>query len=232
VTDYLLFIDTETTGLPKKWDLPYSAKGNWPFGVQFAWIIYTKDGQKVKEENHFIKENDVKISTQATKIHGISEAFLHENGQSRREVMNLLAADIEKFQPLVIGHFMEFDYHIIGVDSYRAELENPVKNETTFCTMLATTHLVRHPNVKFFSLGELYKVLFNTALHCQHNAVVDAQATADCFFELVKRGEVNDEVIASQQKQEAEPVYENKSPGCTIPAFFFIFLFLLILYHL
>ncbi len=56
MSDYLLFIDTETSGLPKKWGLPYSAKNNWPFSVQIAWVIYTKEGQKVKQENHFIKE--------------------------------------------------------------------------------------------------------------------------------------------------------------------------------
>lgn len=44
--DYLLFIDTEATGLPKKWNLPYNTPGNWPDAVQISWLLYTKEGQK------------------------------------------------------------------------------------------------------------------------------------------------------------------------------------------
>lgn len=232
MTDYLLFIDTEASGLPKKWELPYSAKDNWPFCVQVSWIIYTKDGQKVKQEDHFIKENDFTITKSATKIHGITQSFLLENGKSRKEVINLLSMDIAKFQPLITGHFMQFDYHMLGADFYRTGIENPVKKEMTFCTMLATTHLVKNPGLKFFRLGELYQSLFNTALHDQHNALVDAKATADCFFELVKRGEINDEIITNQQKEISKAYAENKGAGCSIPMLFIIFLFFLIFYYL
>jgi DNA polymerase-3 subunit epsilon len=234
LTDYLLFIDTETSGLPKNWRKPYSAEGNWPFCIQVAWIIYTKDRQVLKQENHFIKENDFKISKSATKIHGITHQFLEANGQSRNEVLEILSRDVIKFQPLVIGHFMEFDFKMLGVDFYRAEIENPIKKEMTFCTMLATTHMVKNPVVKFFKLGELYQVLFNTTLYNQHNALADAKATADCFFELVKRGEADDNTIAIQQKETlaAELKENEREKGCVIPLLFIIFLTFLIFFYL
>lgn len=232
VKDYLLFIDTEASGLPKNWALPYTAKDNWPFTVQIAWVICTKEGQKIKQENHFIKESDIKIGKSATKIHFITQAFLQANGQSRYEVMQMLANDIYKYEPLIIGHFMEFDYHMIGADFYRAAMENPVKKEMTFCTMLATTHLIKNPTLKFFRLGELYEVLFNTPLKNQHNALVDAKAASHCFFELVKRGEVTDETIIRQQKEIRKPYNDNKNTGCFIPILFIMSLFILIFYYL
>jgi DNA polymerase-3 subunit epsilon len=228
VSDYLLFIDSETSGLPKKWGLPYSAKNNWPFCVQIAWVIYTKEGQKVKQENHFIKESDFKISRSAIKIHGITHAFLQAHGQRRHEVMKMLSDDVCQYQPLVVGHFMEFDYHMMSVDFYRSGIENPVKKEITFCTMLATTHLVKKPLLKFLRLGELYEILFETPLKNQHDAQVDAKAASDCFFELIKRGEINDEIIINQQKEIQKPLADNKTRGCFIPALFIISLFLLI----
>ncbi|MEJ7679932.1 MAG: exonuclease domain-containing protein [Segetibacter sp.] len=151
MTDYLLFLDIEASGLPKKWELPYSAKDNWPFCVQVCWIIYSKDGQEVKQENHYIKETDFKISKSSTKIHGIIQSYIEANGQSRTEVLKMLSDDVVKYQPLLIGHFMEFDFNMISVDFYRAGIENPVKKEMTFCTMLATTHLIKNPILKFLS---------------------------------------------------------------------------------
>ena len=232
MTDYLLFIDTESSGLPKNWELPYSAQNNWPFSVQVSWVIYTKEGQKIKEENHFIKENDLKIARSAIKIHGITQSFLTANGIERREVMQMLSDDVQKYQPLIVGHFMEFDYHMAGVDFYRTGIENPVKKEMTFCTMRATAHLVKNPASKFLRLGELYEMLFNAVLKNQHNALVDATATSECFFELIRRGVINDEIIINQQKEAFKSYPENKGTGCVIPLLFIIFLFLLIIYQL
>lgn len=232
MTDYLLFIDTEASGLPKKWDLPYSAKDNWPFCVQISWIIFTKEGQKVKQEDYFIKENDFEIDKSATKIHGIDKSFLNKNGQSREKVLKLLYDDVYTYEPLIVGHFMQFDYHMIEVDFYRAGIENPVKKEMIFCTMLATTHLVKNPSAKFLGLGELYQALFNKVLQNQHNALADAKATAACYFELTRRGEIDDEIILNQQKEIRKPYIEDKGIGCAMPAICIITLFLLIFYHL
>lgn len=232
MTDYLLFIDTEASGLPKNWRLSYSAKNNWPFSVQISWIIYTREGQKVKEENHFIKENDLKIARSAIKIHGITQSFLKANGVDRRKVMQMLSDDVQKYNPLIIGHFMEFDYHMAGVDFYRTGIENPVKKEMTFCTMLATAHFVKNPVSKFLRLSQLYEMLFNNAFKNQHNALADATATSECFFELVRRGEINDQTIISQQKETFKSYRGNKGTGCIVPLLFILFLFLLIFYQL
>lgn len=238
MTDYLLFIDTEASGLPKDWEKPYSAKDNWPFCVQVSWVIYTAAGKEIKQENHFIQETNLKISKSALKVHGITEAYLQTNGEGRKEVMEMLAADVRKFKPLIVGHFIEFDCAMLGADFYRTGVENPIKREMTFCTMLATRHLVQNPSLKFFRLGELYQTLFHTTLNNQHNALVDAKATAECFFELKMRGEVSDETIALQQnevraKSDAHALNaQEKQRGCVIPLIFIIFLTYLILHLL
>ena len=199
--DYLLFIDTEASGLPKKWNLPYDAKGNWPNSVQISWIIYTQDGQYVKEEDHYIKDDDFAISDSAIKIHGITRDFLQANGECRKEIMELLAKDVSQFQPLVVGHFMEFDQHMIGADFYRTGIENPIKKEDTFCTMVGTRQLVKNPAMDFLRLDDLYEMIFDKPFNNPHNAIADAKATAACFFELCKRGQITDETIKKQQEE-------------------------------
>ncbi|HEX8278475.1 MAG TPA: 3'-5' exonuclease [Segetibacter sp.] len=231
MNDYLLFLDTETSGLPKNWNLPYSAKNNWPFCLQVSWVIYTKDGQQLKRENHYIKDETVAIAQSATKIHGITRAFLNENGQDRKVVMELLHADLIKYHPLVLGHFMEFDRVMIGADFYRTEIENLVQKETTFCTMLASTHLIKNPTLKFLRLGQLYETLFDKKLENQHNALVDAEATAACFFELLRRGEIDENTIKLQQQEPEKQVNSNKRGGC-VPALAIIFFIILIIFFL
>jgi DNA polymerase-3 subunit alpha len=36
---YLIF-DTETTGLPKRWDAPITDTDNWPRCIQIAWQLH------------------------------------------------------------------------------------------------------------------------------------------------------------------------------------------------
>ncbi|HJY14315.1 MAG TPA: hypothetical protein VJ304_16080, partial [Flavobacterium sp.] len=62
---YLLFIDTETTGIPKRWDLPYSETNNWPSAIQVSWIIYDENDGEIKRENCYIDVDDLKISAKS-----------------------------------------------------------------------------------------------------------------------------------------------------------------------
>lgn len=208
--DYLLFLDTEASGLPKSWSQPYSNSDNWPFSVQISWSIFKNDGALVKTENHYIGDNDFEINPTANKIHGIDRAFLDQHGESRKEFMQKLAEDLQGYQPLVSGHFMEFDYHVVSADFHRSGIANPIANLPTFCTMLASRGFVRDPSVKYLRLGELYSTLFHKPLEDQHNAMVDAKATAECFFELLQRGEITDERIEKQKQESEEPARKLK----------------------
>jgi len=232
VQKYLLFIDTETTGLPKNWKLPYTDNANWPSAVQVSWVIYDENRQEIKREDHYISNNDFVIDKQAYKIHGLSPEFLSQHGDSRKQVMGLLYRDLEKYQPMVVGHFVELDYHITGVDFFRVEMEQPIDKLPMFCTMLATKNMVRNPQNQYLKLGQLYELLFNTQLTNQHNAMADALATAECFFELQRIEAIDDEKIAKQQldrERIQKPVLKG---GCGVPVFVFLIVMALIIYWL
>jgi len=190
LNEYLLFIDTEATGLPKKWYLPYNVPGNWPNAVQISWVVYSREGEKVKEQNYYISNNDLEITETALRIHGLDKDFLQNNGITRKHLLTILSADLNEYHPMIVGHFTELDYHIIGADYFREAIDNPMENLPTFCIMIASRHLQQNPRCKYLRLGDLYELLFKKPLLHQHNAMVDASATADCFFELVKRNEI------------------------------------------
>lgn len=225
--DYILFIDTETSGLPKKWDAPYSADGNWPFIVQIAWVIYTRDGQYVKTENHYIKDNDYEISQLSRNIHGISPEFLKEHGEERKTVMLMLQQDLLDYRPLIVGHFLQLDSQMIGVGFHRAGLENPAEKLPGFCTMELSGSFIRYKPSRYLKLGELYERVFNKPLTNQHNALSDAKATAACFFELKKKGDINESVIESQQTQKKKSLPGDYFSWILILLIFFVLLFMI-----
>ena len=48
-----LFFDTETTGLPLRWNAPITDIANWPRLVQLAWIVYDTEKHKTFLNNVF-----------------------------------------------------------------------------------------------------------------------------------------------------------------------------------
>ncbi|MBW4891632.1 3'-5' exonuclease [Mucilaginibacter sp. HMF5004] len=229
---YLLFIDTETSGLPKNWNLPYSDDKNWPHAVQISWIIYTSDQVEVKREDHYIKDDDFEINNEAFKIHGITRSFLNMHGVYRKDVLSSLADDLNKYQPLVVGHFVELDFHITGADFYRTGISQPMDSLQMYCTMLGTTNFLRNPQTRYLKLNQLYSLLFNRQLSNHHNAMVDALATAECFFELVRMGSIDDDKIARQQVERLRTNKPKLQSGCGIPAVVLFILTILIAHWL
>jgi DNA polymerase-3 subunit epsilon len=197
--DYLLFIDTETSGIPGRWDRPLADRLNWPYAIQVAWIICDLSGKEIKRANKYIYEKDIVITTESLKIHGISEGFVQKHGVRRKEVLRKLAHDIKKYDPLVVGHFLELDLQVLSADYLRAQLKNPFIHHSFFCTMLKSKKYVLNPSVGYLRLSQLYKHLFKIKPQELHNAERDAELTAECFFELKKRDEITIEDFQGQQ---------------------------------
>lgn len=230
--DHLLFIDTETSGLPKDWAQPYSNNANWPYAVQVSWIVYTREGVELKREDHYIRDNDFEINPEAFKVHGITRQFLNDKGERRQYIMELLYADLQQYQPMVVGHYMELDYNITGADFYRLNMANPMEKLPMYCTMLGSKQYIRTAPVDYLRLGQLYGSLFNKPLHNQHNALIDAQATAECFFEMLRTGAINDDTIEAQRLDREKRRQPALNKGCGISVLVLLILTLLIAHWL
>ncbi|PRD56222.1 3'-5' exonuclease [Sphingobacterium gobiense] len=197
---HLLFIDTETSGIPQRWNRPYSDEKNWPHVIQVAWIVYEASGVEIKRTSKYIYENDIDITPSSYDVHGITSTFLKQHGDKRKEVLRKLAHDIQKYKPLIIGHFVELDVQVLSADYYRANLKNPFIHQSFFCTMLDSEKYVANPSITYFRLPQLHEYLFDNPLTEIHEAEQDASATAKCFFELWNRHEITASDMERQQK--------------------------------
>ena len=119
---YLIF-DTETTGLPKKWNAPVSDIDNWPRCVQLAWQVHDSFGNCIENKDFLIKPDGYNIPFDSEKIHGISTELAEKDGYVLLDVLKLFNEAVKKSK-FVIGHNVKFDLNIMGCEFYRENLQN------------------------------------------------------------------------------------------------------------
>ena len=188
---YLIF-DTETTGLPKRWDAPVSDSDNWPRCIQIAWQLHDEKGTLIEHQDYLITPEGFNIPYDAEKVHGISTELAQKEGVSLREVLEEFQEALQKTK-FVVGQNIGFDVNIMGAEFYREGIasslgELPVLDTCTEVTAsLCQIPGGRGGKFKLPTLTELHQFLFHDGFEEAHNATADVEATARCFFELIRK---------------------------------------------
>ncbi len=188
---YLIF-DTETTGLPKRWDAPITDTDNWPRCVQIAWQLHDELGDLVEHQDFLIKPDGFNIPYEAEQIHGISTALAEEQGVPLQEVLVAFNKALERSK-FVVGQNVDFDINIMGCEFHRMETESILVQLPVLDTCTEhTAELCKIPGgrggkFKLPTLTELHEFLFGEPFAEAHNATADVEATTRCFLELVRK---------------------------------------------
>jgi len=188
-----LFFDTETTGLPGNWKAPVTDLNNWPRLVQLAYLVFDNEGKNIEEGDFIIKPEGFAIPIDASRIHGITTERALKEGKSLSEVLNQFLLLISQAE-LLVAHNMSFDEKIVGAEFLRLGMQNPIPAKKKICTMESSTNFcaINGPyGYKWPKLSELHYKLFNSNIEDAHNAAVDINATAKCFWELKNKGIIN-----------------------------------------
>jgi len=202
---YLIF-DTETTGLPKRWDAPISDTDNWPRCIQIAWQLHDEMGNCIEHQDYLIQPEGFNIPYDAEKIHGISTELAKEQGISLKEALAKFNTALSKTK-FVVGQNVKFDLNIMGAEFVRESIENPLQELPVLDTCTEhTASLCQIPGgrggkFKLPTLTELHQFLFNQPFAEAHNATADVEATTRCFLELIRLREF------SVEKLDVQPDY-------------------------
>ncbi|QDO93536.1 DNA polymerase III subunit alpha [Formosa sediminum] len=196
---YLIF-DTETTGLPKRWDAPISDSDNWPRCIQIAWQLHDELGNCIEHQDYLVKPEGFNIPYDAEKIHGISTELAEEQGISLAEVLEKFNIALSKTK-FIVGQNVGFDVNIMGAEFHREDVTNALQELPVLdtCTEI-TANLCQIPGgrggrFKLPTLTELHQFLFNVPFGEAHNATADVEATTRCFFELIRRKQYTVEAL-------------------------------------
>ena len=187
---YLIF-DTETTGLPKRWDAPITDVNNWPRCIQIAWQLHDEMGKLIEHQDYLVKPEGFNIPYDAERIHGISTELAEAEGILLAEVLEKFNSALLKTK-FIVGQNLGFDIKIIGCEFHRLRMVSPMSKMPVLdtCTEI-TASLLKLPGgrggkFKLPTLTELHQYLFNKPFAEAHNATADVEATTRCFFELIR----------------------------------------------
>ncbi len=216
---YLIY-DTETTGLPKNYNASIKDLNNWPRVVQLAWQLHDIEGNLIENKNFIIKPDGFDIPFVVTKIHGISTEKAEKEGIPFLEAIEHFKNSLAKAK-VIIGHNIDFDQNILGSEMYRYNVGEDLLEKPLADTMKQSVNYCAIPGgrgggYKFPKLEELYTKLFSEGFYQAHNAAADVNATARCFFELLRKSVISQPTSGLNQVEYS--AFQQKHPN-TIPVY-------------
>ena len=177
----VIILDTETTGL----DGPNATNiERQPYITELYCVRLTRDFEFVSEFESMIKP-PIPISEEITRITGITQADV-DSAPPFIKVYDAIY-DIFEGANYVVGHNIEFDLRLLKYELFRHDFEYAFpwpKHHT--CTVEKSKHYFN----KRLKLMQLHEYLFNKPFTGAHRARTDVEATARCFMEMVKRGDI------------------------------------------
>jgi DNA polymerase III epsilon subunit-like protein len=199
-----IFFDTETTGLPRDWNAPISDLDNWPRLVQLAWSRYDGSGNQISSNDFIIKPEGFTIPRFSTAVHRISTEKAEKEGVDLGGVLKKFSHDVLSTK-FLIAHNMDFDVKIMGAEFLRKKVENNISSIPKICTMKETVNFCQIEGgprgYKWPTLSELYYKIFHKKIEGAHDASIDIDACAECFFYLKKKKIINKKIIEEKEEE-------------------------------
>lgn len=204
-----LVFDTETTGLPQTKYISPDYLHLWPHIVQFSYVIYDSSlNTIIKSVDNIIKlPENILISQESTKIHGITNEQSRLKGKFIHDILNEFCNDIRTIDRL-IGHNIDFDISMVKVELLRIIYGNNIinselkkckdnfhyilgyknitctlKDSIQFCNIKALDKYGKE-YLKYPKLSELHEKLFSNTPNNLHNSFNDILVTLRCFMKL------------------------------------------------
>ncbi len=184
---YLVF-DSETTGLPKDWKAPMSQLDNWPRVIQLGWAFYDSRFCLIEKRVDLIKPDGWIVPSEKFWIdNGFNQESSERDGIPVTESLNAFLDKLESSKYL-IAHNMSYDHMVVGAEFLRLGLRAQNRPKR-ICTKDESTDFCEIPGAygfKWPTLLELHNVLFKEGFVDGHDALVDVEACARCFFEMLR----------------------------------------------
>lgn len=190
----VLFLDTETTGLPVYGEP--SGGDNQPHLVQLAAVLCDEDsGSVISELDVIIKPDGWIIPQETIDLHGITEDIAAAQGIPEQEALELFLAMRGGCKR--VAHNKSFDQRIIRIATKRYSSEEVIDKwaikDDFECTMALAKPITQIPlkskkGFKGPKLSEAYKCLTGKELEGAHNAMVDTKACMEIYF-AIKNGD-------------------------------------------
>lgn len=182
-----LFFDTETTNFPN--ERLYARHEDQGCVCQIACILTDDEGNTMSEFSTLIAPDKWVISEGAQAIHGISMEDCKRYGMHSRKAL-VAFMQISYKARTYVAHNLAFDLRALDVEGRAHGKYLMEESREFYCTMRAATDHCKIPHgdgYKWPKLSEAYEILLGKKLENAHDAMADARACRDVFFEIQRR---------------------------------------------
>ena len=196
----ILFLDTETTGLPMKINFSgfYNSNNYYPISklgaydksriVSFAFLFCDIESFHIQKEIYeIVYPNDFMIGEDSSRIHGITQDIALTKGKRFEDIFDKdLVNFIHERVSFVVAYNEMFDRHVLCSELYRRDyttLSNFMFYDLQWkCAMKMSKKVLKLQ--KYPKLVDIYKILMDKSLENAHNALDDTIGCAEVFFRL------------------------------------------------
>lgn len=187
----IIFIDTETTGLPQNRSFAGDARI-----VQLSWIVV--ENKQIVGECDCIIYPDFEIKN--SHIHGITTERAKAIGIPIKVALDALLEDSDSCD-LFVSYNSAFDKLMIDSELSRIKVKHKIMdNKYWKCAMLAAATPINKYKSKWHKLPDLYRTYFNEHLEKQHNALSDSYACLRCYFWTTEKLDMKNEISLAKKE--------------------------------
>ena len=184
-----LYYDTETTGLTPKRNRTVD---NMPRIVQLAAALIDDDDGEIASLNTVIQPDGWEVPTAASDVHGITTEKAHKYGIPIMAAL-LVFSTFCKVADQAVAHNEAYDTPVIDFECQRMNKPCRLYDIDRFCTMKATTDILKIPGpygFKWPKLQEAHKFFFGFEFEDAHDALADVRACAKVHKHLLSDNEI------------------------------------------
>ena len=217
-----LFIDLETTGLPKTkgfcdwYDYKELDKYDSSRIIEIGLVVTNNNGDTVVEYSSLVKpENFISLEPIITEITGITNSNINSEGKNIREVFDVLKKHLYGIDT-IISYNIGFDMNVLLSELHRindTEMIDIINNINHECAMELSKQVLKLD--KFSKLCNLYKDLFRKDPKQEHRALSDTRICKDVYFELKDLQKQKVKKNVQPQMNMKEYIYYMHPHGCS-----------------
>lgn len=191
---YNFIYDVETTGLPIRINRRLNYNNLDSFNncrlISISWIITDNINDIIEKGTYYVKPDNFEVSQESINIHGLTNEFLEENGESIHNIIDLIKNIFtEKYEIIkIVSHNIDFDINVLKSELVRynySDLLIKINDIDTYCTMLKSQSVMRVN--KWPKLSEAYRYFYDEDITNAHQAEYD---TLYCYKIFKKLSEI------------------------------------------
>lgn len=185
---FLLF-DTSANGKPLSYAASSRDTSNWPRMFHLCWQLMNEKGQILESRNDLILPQDFSISAELEQRHKVTMTSLKETGVPIKESIEAFMEVMQKAD-MVFSHNLAFNQGVVTAEADRANVIEKFSSADAYCLMQETTYYCairgKRGKLKWPSLPELHKRIFNKSYNNPSHAEADVNALGRCFIVMYK----------------------------------------------